>query len=352
MVSLRLPPEYVVVPTKAIFRENPLAPELWDTWKVLRAIAWVNNYEFTPPVSVAELVAIHRDEIGPRALFKRLARLERQGWIRVERRAGMRTVYIPTVPPDVPPDSTRLAATCAEGASMIPGVGEDSSRSMSEAESAYATPELQFTGQSGNTVVVALDRSDPGVDFQQQQQSNTRTRTREEAERLQAAFEELGIGENAWAELLALPHVTVEYVEEWVAQRRATHGRLGGGFYRTEMRLGHRSPYRVKREESERHEKRVVIADPEQAGAGEIWAAVCGEMEEQLAREAFARGLAKSHGLLLEGDRLLVGVPDGETAQWLEEHLHRALEGALVGIVGRRIAIHYEVRDGEDAGGA
>lgn len=128
-MTLRLPPKHVVFPSNAIFRKYPLPPDLLETWQILRAVAWVNRYEFTPPASLAELLALHHD-LKVRALEYRLLRLEKTGWLKAQRASGRATVYTPIVPDDRPIDySTETAVHGGEPASVIRQEdGEDSAR--------------------------------------------------------------------------------------------------------------------------------------------------------------------------------------------------------------------------------
>ena len=255
-MTLRMPPRYYNTPTRARFRKYPLPAELWDTWELLNALSWVNDYKFTPPTSSRDLA--HCLGISEDALYDRAARLERLHWLTVDRQKGKMNVYHPLVPEDTL-ETVEDCDSCAESASLIPALrGEDSSRVPGNGNGnthAAALPmtELPTSGvhatSANSTVVVALQNSDSDKTTTTNSTTPAPEKfTLDERVRLEAAFDELGIGRNAWDELCALEWMSVEYAEAWVAHKRAEGRKLGGGFYRMEMREGRESPYPAQTE--------------------------------------------------------------------------------------------------------
>lgn len=67
--------------------------------------------------------------------------------------------------------------------------------------------------------------------------------------RIEDALYDLGlVDDDAFEEVLALAHVSVEYMEDWVAYSRHNR-RVGPGYYRMQIRHGRVSPYRFRDEE-------------------------------------------------------------------------------------------------------
>ncbi len=65
--------------------------------------------------------------------------------------------------------------------------------------------------------------------------------------RIRDALEELDLLDPAAVdELLGYGHVTPEYVEDWVEHRRWNKHRVGGGFYRMQIRNRRVSPYAME----------------------------------------------------------------------------------------------------------
>lgn len=134
-------------------------------------------------------------------------------------------------------------------------------------------PSVDREGESAETALVqkkfpvvdALDRSsiEESIQKQQQQTFENCTFSDEEREQILDAFWNLGIGQNGHAELLELEHMSVDYALAWVEHKRVTRGRLGGGFYRMEMRAGHVSP--VRAEIKERWSRRSDFSDAQWA---------------------------------------------------------------------------------------
>lgn len=158
-MTLRLPPKHVVFPPMAIFRQYPLPPDLWETWSILRGLAWVNQYAFTPPCSLTELLPFHHD-LKLRALEYRLQRLEATGWLTVRREAGKRNVYTPSVPADRPIDySMKSAVHGGEPASLRGICPEDSARREMDGQTVdfaekTATPAIGCTSPNSSSSVL------------------------------------------------------------------------------------------------------------------------------------------------------------------------------------------------------
>jgi hypothetical protein len=283
----------LVIPPDAIYRRYPLPPDLFETWIILRGLSWVNKYLMTPPASLSELLEFHH-ALKLRALEYRLERLERTGWLTVNRSSGKVNVYATTVPPDNPPDkpidyavqaavhggeptslrgiSPEESARCAPGSEI--GAGFDVS---------HNTPATDCTSFS-STVVVGTNflQHDEKNLYQQQQSTATpatdcrgveNSRSSAETEQIVNALWDLDIRDDAAVDAILgkipemfrgcprdFSHVTPEYVEDWVLHRRLTAkkgGRdllgdgaqfeyaLGGGYYRMQIREKRASTYRM-----------------------------------------------------------------------------------------------------------
>ncbi len=274
-MKVRLPPNVLVIPTRAVFRVNRLPPELWDTWTVVLGVAWVTKGRLTPPVSLRDLAAVHAGTIEERALLRRLKRLEELGWLTVQRASGSENIYYPVVPPDGPatiperdsvtaPERTAETSRCSEDGTQLntfdpPPVVHDTPGPLNIAVAAavqdYSAPSEQNAlkanaleqNKKSETAAAAninLDQSDA-------------PRTREECDRIGDCLVDLGLeAGGAVDEALALAHVTVEFLEDWVLYKRY-NDHLGAGYYRMQIRAGRASPYHMsKRQRAEyRHQK-------------------------------------------------------------------------------------------------
>ena len=249
-MTLRLPPRYYNTPTHARFRKHRLPAELWDTWELLNALSWVNDYKFTPPTSLRDLarfLGVKED-----AVRDRLARLSALGWLQITRQSGKESIYFPIVPDDTP-DS------CGEAASMISPVASEDSSGLSETAENSArdpsrggacrnvedTPVVDYRGR--NSVVVDSISSNPEKNSTT---TNTikapvrATRSKEETYRIGDALADLDLEtDEAVEEILALEHVTAEYCEDWILHKRFAGQKLGGGYYRIQIREKRASPY-------------------------------------------------------------------------------------------------------------
>lgn len=90
------PPRYILIPS-ALFFEQPRLPDyLLCTYEMVLALAWVNDYVKTPPISTAQLAAFCR--LSERTLRRHLAKLEQRGYLTVESSpTGAEQVYYPLV---------------------------------------------------------------------------------------------------------------------------------------------------------------------------------------------------------------------------------------------------------------
>lgn len=266
-MTLKLPPNYISFPPLAVFRKYPLPPDLRETWDILRGLAWVNNYAFTPPASVTELLQFHHN-LKARALLYRLERLEQTGWLRVERQIGKRNIYVPIVPADEPKDYTMESTVrSGEPASLRTNGSEDLARYEIDRSEAISAEQSTHAMDCTSSIVVAVPVKLPDSSNVQDTTTTNSGRTRairctgqegtaitgservfdqSELDRITDAFIELGIWENAWDELLALPQMSVDYAENWVEHKRREGTKLTGAFYRAEMRAGRVSPYVAK----------------------------------------------------------------------------------------------------------
>lgn len=255
-MSIHLPPRYYNTPTHARFRKHRLPAELWDTWELLNAISWVNDYKFTPPTALIELASFLT--VKPDALRDRLARLQQYGWLLVDPRPGRENVYTPLVPPDV-------AGSCGKPASLIRNRGEDSPGTMEgngngvlalAAEVEEVTPVVDYRGPNSVVAVVGTDVPEPEKSVPTATTSITPARTREDRRRIRDALWDLGIeSDEAQAKILGdepdvvrgkavdYSHVTPEYVEDWMAYHVeiGAKAKLHAGYYRQQIREGRAS---------------------------------------------------------------------------------------------------------------
>jgi hypothetical protein len=266
-MTLRLPPLRVVFPPNAIFRQYPLPPDLLETWQILRGLAWVNKYAFTPPASIDDLLQFHHN-LRRRALIYRLDRLEKTGWLTVRRISGKANVYETTVPEDKPIDySVQAAVPSGEPTSLRGDCPEDSARRAAGSEVESGTAISHKTGamsctSSLSTVVVENRDQTPN---RQQQQSTTTTgathctgddsnsvpseaanhgRTLDEADKQAATLEDsaqaeilelldrIVIAEPKRSAVAVLPHMAYDYLLPWVHYAE-DNPKLGGGYFVT-----------------------------------------------------------------------------------------------------------------------
>lgn len=189
---IKLPPSHYVCPSSAIFRPDPLPPHLAETWHILRGIAWVNKYKFTPPVSMPELLTVHytatHKPLSKQALIERIAELENRGWLVVERRPGRENVYSTVVP------TVQQTAHGAEGASVIPLV----TRADSARVSPDGTSQVDLTTVADSTVVIVDSISSP---FENSVPIITTILNKDGVARTRLILEHAGIGEPVLSEL-------------------------------------------------------------------------------------------------------------------------------------------------------
>jgi len=87
-----VPPEYIMVPTEMIYGDKRLPDELHSSYEVILGLAWRENYERTPAVSVAELAQLRG--IAPRTMALHIAQLKQRGFLETcSQRAGQRQIY-------------------------------------------------------------------------------------------------------------------------------------------------------------------------------------------------------------------------------------------------------------------
>ncbi|NOQ43574.1 MAG: chromosomal replication initiator protein DnaA, partial [Dehalococcoidia bacterium] len=79
--------------------------------------------------------------------------------------------------------------------------------------------------------------------------------------------------------------------------------------------------------------------------AGEIWEAVLGELQLQVNRTNFDTWLKDTVGLSYEGDKFVVGVPSPFAVEWLEKRLISLIEKTLIGVIGDRVNICFQIQE-------
>lgn len=271
-MTLRLPPRYYNTPTHARFRKHRLPSELWDTWELLNALAWVNDYKFTPPTALVEMAVFLT--IKPDALRDRLARLQQSGWLKIDPQPGRENVYTPIVPPDVPPkpinrskDFGGVADSCGKPASLIRNCGEDSSGTMEGnggSDSApvggvaapAVTPVVDYRGANSTAAAVCTDSSISEKIVPAAAVNNTHGRAREatttdfQHEIADALFQIFGIEEPSASRIAAQPHVDRAYLRAWSRYKHKSDAlkleqgkvELGPAFYARQFADGVKAP--------------------------------------------------------------------------------------------------------------
>jgi hypothetical protein len=76
--------------------------------------------------------------------------------------------------------------------------------------------------------------------------------------------------------------------------------------------------------------------------AASLWEKVKGALRLQMTSQAFSSYLLSTSALSLEGDVLIVSVPDPLQKEWLEYRLRKKIEDELSQIAGRRIALRFK----------
>jgi hypothetical protein len=362
-MTLRLPPKHVVFPSNAVFRKYPPPPDLWETWKLIRAIAWVNRYEFTPPASLAELLALHHD-LKARALEYRLQRLEATGWLKVQRTSGRASVYIPTVPDDKPIDySTETAVHGGEPASVIRQKdGEDSARHAPIVNSAgqLATPAIDCGGDSSSSLNLKIS------DLVQENETTTTSTS------ISTPATEILAAANVRVVDLDLSEMTIERAEQIAEYVRDNPGKKNSpaGFAYTALKNNPlwMPPKKARNVWWSAEYDRLVNAcldegapdDQDQSprndaptdshyradGAGDIWYAALGELQLQMTKAAFDTWVRPTRALGWDSDTdatLVVGVHSQYAREWIENRLHTTIARTVRGIVEHAVEIRYEV---------
>ena len=72
-----------------------------------------------------------------------------------------------------------------------------------------------------------------------------------------------------------------------------------------------------------------------------LWQAALGELELQVSRPNFRTWLAGTTGESLDGDTLVVGVPNFFYQEWLEQRLLPHIRNTLVGLAGHLLEVRF-----------
>lgn len=78
--------------------------------------------------------------------------------------------------------------------------------------------------------------------------------------------------------------------------------------------------------------------------AKEIWRAVLGDLQVQLARPTFETWLKPTEGLVDNGELFVVEVPTPFAVEWLEKRMFHALQRTLEKVAGRPLKLQLQVR--------
>ena len=399
---LKLPPHNIVIPTLAMFRDDPLPQELWETWSLLRALAWVNKYEFTPPMTIRELLDLHnqrkKNPIDVRGLQKRLKHLKDLGWLEI-RFTGRANVFVPLVPPTL--QKAEHAAARREPASVtLPHSDEADSPRMTAIDEGVATrnqqrgelpvrPEPPVRGNSNSTVVVANQYL--AIEEEQQHGVNSQFAPNSQftpavdgvnsqfapnsqftpaVDEVNSQFthdgqskeilSQVGV-EGRNLEMLAatvMPNVARRWAE-WVPVAPHSFKDPVGYLVRRLLNDPNAEPPRVRGSVRGKTVSEVLaeLRDKLQAEAedaedteesfqtpDEIWNAALDELHRQLSEVTFDQWLRDSRVMnMRDGDTLYLEilVRNSHAVEWLERHLHMTIQRTVAGIVGRAVDIRY-----------
>ena len=211
-----LPPKYGVYPISILTKRLP--PYLKMTYVVLCALAWRTDKRavLQSTEQLAELFSeLEEKPLSVRGMRKRLELLSKAGLIERVKRQG-RWITVLRLRPDEEEASTGTGSASIEGAS--------------------GTRECHIYSTVG----------DEGTDIDLQQYQSCRCGTGNASREVQEALWASGISEPTAGELAEMEHVTLEYVEDWVAYwgyRNAGSGeRLAQGWLIKQMRAGRPAP--------------------------------------------------------------------------------------------------------------
>ncbi len=252
-MRLRLPPRYFNVPRLARFRAHRLPRELYFTWETIYALGWVNRYEFTPPLLTRELAALCGLE--ERAFQAHVQKLRAWGWFAQIDNTRNGNVYRPHVPDDTPESCGELTSDAGSAASdfeSAPNGTDFSGHADTTVEDVLGAEgcSKMHPSRAITAVAAVLDLGAHSKEIPTA--AAVITRTREDEFRIRDALDDLGlVDDEAQAELLGLPHVTPEFVEDWVCSHlldgngRGGNSNLGPGYYRLQIRQGRRSRFEM-----------------------------------------------------------------------------------------------------------
>jgi len=370
-MTARLPTRFIVIPVEALFRPDPLQPELQETWLVLRGISWVNEYRFTPPVSIDELLSLHQRKISKQALLTRLERLQ-HGWLEVERQPGRKNIYRAVVPPIPVSEET---ASWAERPSMNRASGEDSTRvtENSDTEDA-AAPTSQVHLTSPIDVVVGTDSLHLKTDGKEQQQYTPLR------ERVRELLREIGIG-GSNLERLVSSGITLETAADWLLWAEHVNpkpqnppGIAVRALLQNPNAAPPASPKQLAewREWDERKRRRAADEEtspkreevnaclaspclakpndeepnPAQTRASQIWGAALAELQLQMTKATFETWFKSTLAVSYDEQtaELVISVRNAHAQQWLQHRFIGMIQRTLDHILGKRAQIVFQTR--------
>lgn len=382
-MTVRLPTRFIVIPVEAIFRPDPLPPELQETWFILRGISWVNEYRYTPPVSIDELLSLHQRKLTKQALLTRLERLEADEWISVERQPGRKNIYR-TVVPAV--NISENAASWAERPSLNRDSGEDSTR-MTESNNAEDTqPTSQVDLTSPIVIVVGTEKSNSSNKnpVPKTTTNNTAPRTLTAA---QDTLKAAGIIEPTLWEFADVPDENAESIAAWISDQterqpnsnwqaiaitrlRSDHlwtppkklGRKRFGDYVREFQREReaRASDSAASADSDNAEtsdagvetNRDIVSEsngaphPTQPQAAQIWNATLLELQLQMTKATFDSWIKPTFALSFDAEtsELVIAVRNAYARQWLENRLLGMIDRTLNHVIGKPTKIIFETR--------
>ena len=95
---------------------------------------------------------------------------------------------------------------------------------------------------------------------------------------------------------------------------------------------------------SDLHEPEHLLENATETTADSLWDAVSARLRETLSETTFDTWFAHAEPHLHDG-RLVVGVPNDFTREWIESHFHGVVSGAVQDSLGREIGVSFAVTD-------
>lgn len=97
------PPIYILEPAALVYQSvrqalgiKPVSPEALDTYRVILGFAWMNKYQFTPPIT-RRMIADERGIADESTITRHVAELVDAGYMTVNPNSGSASTYIPHI---------------------------------------------------------------------------------------------------------------------------------------------------------------------------------------------------------------------------------------------------------------